>query len=344
MARAVAAIVAFSFVVIIVLPAVLVRGCRPVEEPGVALGPSIRVYMTREGKIVEMPLEEYLRGVVAAEMPASFPIEALKAQAVAARTFAAKRMKLFGGPGCDAHPGADICTDPSHCQAWISLQDLRQRWGYVESLIWWRKISHAVSSTAGLVATYRGALIDAAFHSACGGNTENSEDVWSAFVPYLRAKECEFCRKARPFRENKELSVSEVERRLGVSLRTTRTVTRDVGGRAVRVVTSQVVQRPIEVLANSPSGRIKTVRIGGKVLTALQLRNALGLRSSKITWQLSGETLRINSIGYGHGVGMCQYGASGMASQGRNFVDILKYYYSGVDISAIYAPSGSKAP
>ncbi|HHY46903.1 MAG TPA: SpoIID/LytB domain-containing protein, partial [Firmicutes bacterium] len=178
----------------------------------------------------------------------------------------------------------------------------------------------------------------------CGGNTENSEDVWSAFVPYLRARECEFCRKTHPFRENKDLSVSEIERRLGVTLRTTRTVTRDVGGRAVRVITSQVSPRPIEVLASSPSGRIKSVRIGGKVLTALQMREALGLRSSKITWRLSGETLHISSVGYGHGVGLCQYGASGMASQGKDFVDILKYYYSGIDISALYAPSNSMAP
>ena len=336
MGRVIASTIAFCLIVIIIIPAILVRGCRPVELPQSALGPPVRVFISDDNRMVEMPLELYLVGVVAAEMPASFPLEALKAQAVAARTFAVKRMKIYGGTGCQEHPGADVCTDYRHCQAWLSEAGMGRKWGYLEGLIWSRKIAHAVMSTAGLIVTYNGIPIDAAFHSSCGGYTENSEDVWSTPVPYLRSKRCEFCSTRSPFNEVKQFSISDIEKRLGVDLRVSSTKTHNIAGRAIRVTTSEMMQRPITVLASSPTGRVKTISIGGKILSAMEMRQALGLRSSKISWQISGQNIRISSTGYGHGVGLCQYGASGMAAQGKSFEEILRYYYTGVDIKSIY--------
>ncbi|HHV63258.1 MAG TPA: stage II sporulation protein D [Firmicutes bacterium] len=335
MRRIVFFVVAFCFVVVIVLPSLIaLRGCSLTVPPAppLASSPEISVYVEAQKKIVKMPLEQYLLGVVAAEMPASFALEALKAQAVAARTFALKRMRAFGGQGCPEHPGADVCTDHRHCQAWKSADDMRRMWGYFEFIPYYYKVSQAVKATEGYVITYQGKLIDAAYHSNCGGATDDAADVWSAPVPYLRGKPCNFHMGSQVFREQKAFSLEELERRLGVSFAVRKVMTQRVNGRTVDVISRVPMAGLVDVIAQSPQGRVKTIRIGDKIFNGADLRDKLGLRSTRLSWRISGNEVLIQTTGYGHGVGMCQYGADGMARQGKSFEDILKYYYTGVEV------------
>ncbi|MDI7247448.1 MAG: stage II sporulation protein D [Bacillota bacterium] len=335
MDRAVIFSIAFCILVVLVVPSVLVRGCdfgvEPREE---AAGPTLKVFVVATGKLVEMPLEEYVRGVVAAEMPASFGTEALKAQAVAARTFAVKRMKQFGGAGCAAHPGADVCTDHVHCQAWISDGELRKRLSYLEYYTYARKIAGAVEATAGKIVTYQGKPIEAYYHAASGGSTDNSEDVWSTAIPYLRAVATEFEAREPRFEQRLELTVDELEKKLGVKLRQKKVTTYKVAGKDVQVVAEERMDRPIEVLSASRAGRVKDIRVGDRVFSGYSLREILGLRSTKLTYQVVGDKVYFTTTGYGHGVGMSQYGAQAMAQAGKSYVDILKHYYRGTEVIA----------
>ncbi|MEW6227243.1 MAG: stage II sporulation protein D [Bacillota bacterium] len=333
MDRAVVFSVAFCILAVLVVPSVLVRGCdfgaRPGQEVG---GLNVRVFITATGKIVEMPLEDYVKGVVAAEMPASFGVEALKAQAIAARTFVLKKTRSYGGTGCSAHPGADICTDHEHCQAWIPHEELRKKLSYLEYYAYARRIASAVESTAGTVVTYQGKLIDAYYHAASGGSTDNSEEVWSAAVPYLRAVSTEFEAREPSFQERVGFTVDELEKKFGVQLRQRKVTSYKVAGKDVQVVTEEKMSRPIEILSASRAGRVKEVKIGDKVVSGYSLRSILGLRSTKFTYQVAGDKVYFTTTGFGHGVGMSQYGAQAMAQAGKTCTEILKHYYTGTEV------------
>ncbi|MCR4401189.1 MAG: stage II sporulation protein D [Firmicutes bacterium] len=345
MDRAVIFSVGFCILVVLVVPSVLVRGCDYGVEPRQqAAGPTVRVFVTATGQTVEMPLDEYVRGVVAAEMPASFGTEALKAQAVAARTFAVKRMRQFGGPGCSAHPGADVCTDHLHCQAWISDDELRKKLGYLEYHAYARKIASAVESTSGKIVTYRGEPIEAYYHAASGGSTEDSEDVWQAAVPYLRAVSTEFEAREPSFQQLVEFTVTELEKRLGVKLTERKVRTYKVAGKDVQVVAEERMDRPIEVLSVTPAGRVREIRVGDKVFSGHSLRELLGLRSTKLTCRIVGDKVCFVTTGYGHGVGMSQYGAQVMAQAGKTYADILRHYYPGTEVTVFAALAPEQLP
>jgi stage II sporulation protein D len=328
--------VGFCVLVVVVLPSVIVRGCSfgiyPPTERSSLLDRTVKVFVVSRDQILDMPMEEYIKGVVAAEMPASFGIEALKAQAIAARTFTLKRMTANGGPGCTAHPGADICTDHRHCQAWISQDELKKRIGYINYPIYARKIQDATDSTKGLVATYQGYLIEAYYHAASGGATDNSEEVWSNPVPYLRGVATEFESKEPDFREEVSFTMDDLEKKLGISLKERKSTTYKVAGKDVQVISEERMDKPIEILEVSRAGRIKQIRIGDRVFSGYTLRTLLGLPSTKMTYRIAGSKVYITTTGYGHGVGMSQYGANAMADAGKDFVEILKHYYQGIEV------------
>ncbi|MDD4170394.1 MAG: stage II sporulation protein D, partial [Desulfotomaculaceae bacterium] len=258
-------------------------------------------------------------GVVAAEMPAEFRLEALKAQAVAARTYAVKRL----GPGDVAnplHPGADICDDHGHGQAWLSRQDLKKRWGAIRYYNYYYKVKKAVDDTAGLVLTYQGELIDPAYHASCSGMTENSEDVWRDQVPYLRSVSCPYDADPKPL-QSASFSLEQIDRAMGTSLH------------VVAVSAGKNSFPVLEVDEKTSTGRPKSIVIGGSRFSAVAVRDLLGLRSTNFTWQVAENEITFVTSGYGHGVGMCQYGAKGMAEHGYKYQVILGHYYSGVDIT-----------
>lgn len=284
---------------------------------------AIDVFVESKGGVQAMPLEEYLKGVVAAEMPASFHEEALKAQAVVARTYAVRRMRIFGGPGSKEHPGADISTDPVLGQAWISKKECRQKWGLFGYLRYWPKIEAAVRETEGLVIVHRNRLIDPVYHSTCGGHTENSEDVWSGQEPYLRGKPCPYDIDSPHYGTVRDISYEEMAARLGLDALALKTVR---GNRDAF----------IQILKTGRGGHASVVRVGDKEMSANEFRLALGLRSSKFTWRLLPDGVRFVTDGYGHGVGLCQYGADGMARRGYKFEEIIKYYYTGVQVVPMF--------
>jgi len=312
--------------ILIILPALIVGSYRAVVPKGRGdiaawpAEPTVRLYLTREGRVVELGLEEYVAGVVAAEMPASFHLEALKAQAVAARTYAIKRLRSLGGAGCDRAADADLCDDPTHHQAWLPRAELVRRWGFFGYYRNWIRVVKAVEETRGLILTYAGRPIDPVYHSTSGGLTEDARYVWGNEVPYLRSVPSPYEENSPYWKRRHVFSLSTLFRLLGI----------EAGDQQGPALT---------VLARSPSGRALEVRVAGRSFTGVELRRALGLPSTSIrVVEATGDRVVLETSGYGHGVGMSQYGADGLARMGWAFEDILLHYYRGVRIERLGGP------
>lgn len=281
-------------------------------------GTNVKMYNHLTQQIEEIPLEEYLVGVVAAEMPASFPMEALKAQAVAARTYIMQRMGP-GGVTNSKHPKADVSSDPKEGQAWISREEMQNRWGKVKTLEYYYKIKWAVDDTRGQVITYKSQLIFPAFHSSCGGSTENAEEVWVAATPYLKGVPCPYCADPQPERQV-TFTLAEIDKKLKTSL-------------SAMPVSTAGNSTAIKIMSETSTGRPKEIKLGNKTYSATVLREMLGLRSTRIAWAIQGDKIILTTRGYGHGVGLCQYGSKGMAEQGKTHEEIIKHYYTGVELT-----------
>ena len=307
MRQAIGALFLFCFALLCLFPLFLVK-CLP--KPA---GLTVRLYLKEEQKTITLALEEYVKGVVAGEMPANFHPEALKAQAVAARTVAVRRLKRFGGPG---YPGteADLSNDVQDAQAWLSKKQLIAKWGLWGYYQNWGKIAAAVEATAGLVLTYDGKLIDALYHSTSGPRTANAEEVWGTSVPYLKSVPCPYDQHSPRYRQEQVFTVEALLSALASGEKP------PASGLTLRI------------LERTASGRVKTVRIGEKDYRGVDLRSRLGLASTNFTLRQQGEKVIFTTPGYGHGVGLCQYGADGLAKEGKTFREILHYYYQGVEI------------
>ena len=298
---------------LIVMPALIARGCNCGKTPpGVKVEPyMIAVWNHRTQELMRMPIGEYLAGVVAAEMPAQFHAEALKAQAIVARTYTVAKIRANGGMGCGKHPEADVCTDSTHCQAWTDYEGATAKWPFFRQRAYWRKICRAVFETESQVITNQGKFIDAVYHSTCGGSTENSEAVWTNEIPYLRAVSCGYCNASPRFTETVAISAKEVAKKLGVPLEALN----------------------LKVIEQTASGRIIKINTGKEIIRGLEFRNRLGLRSSRVSWLKEENAYSFTTSGYGHAVGLCQYGADGMARQGYNALEIINHYYTGIKVS-----------
>ena len=284
--------------------------------------PRIRVFLAEENKIVTMPLEDYLVGVVAAEMPAGFHSEALKAQAIAARTYALKRINHFGKGVNDSHTKAHICTSPKHCQGWLDDGEMKKKWGRWGYWKYQGKILSAVQDTSGQVITYQRELIDPVYHSTCGGKTENAEDIWTYPLPYLKSVSCKWDRESTKYQAKTLISFQELRDKLGADLEV--------------YPVSGLSGQQLQVSEKTAGGRIKSLKVGGTVLSGTEFRRRLSLNSTNFTWAFRDEGVEFSTTGYGHGVGLCQYGANGMAKEGKPAQEIIKYYYQGVRIEKIY--------
>lgn len=311
------------FLILIILP-ILLHFILPKNENTDIENESIKVnlYLHREKQVVEMGLEDYVVGVVAAEMPASFSIEALKAQAVAARTYVAKKMMDKDNKVKQFASNADISSDHNIHQAWISDEEMKKRWGswnYQENK---EKIVQAVKATRGVVILYNNELIEPLYHASCGGcGTENSEEVWQNKIPYLRRVECSHMEGRKE--DSLVYSISDLDRYLGTSLK------------AVPVANLLNSKKGIVVLDKTSTGRVKSLNIGGKIFSGWDLRSKLSLPSNRFSVSLQENKVVFKTIGYGHGVGMCQYGAQSLANKGKTYEEILTHYYSGVKLGKI---------
>ena len=286
------------------------------EKQQAVTSPDIAVFS--EGEVLTMPLNEYLIGVVGGEMPASFPIEALKAQAVAARTYTVRRMACYGGEGC-GRGGADICTDSSCCQAYTSPAELRENFGE-NARRYMDKLTEAVYSTADEVILYNGSPIEALYHSSAGGRTEDSQNVFSSALPYLVGVESPG-EEGSKYRGEKEYSPKEFANTINKKWPKAKLDRKKL--------TSQV-----EILSRYDSGQVKNLKLNKITVSGKDMRKLLDLNSANFTIDIS-DTVLIRTTGYGHGVGMSQYGARAMALDGANYKEILTHYYTGVEIDVL---------
>ncbi|MFZ5647007.1 MAG: stage II sporulation protein D [Bacillota bacterium] len=283
-------------------------------------GTLVHMYSHASGKIINLPVEDYVIGVLAAEMPAEFPEEALKAQAVAARTYIIKRL-TGGGVANPVHPGADVCDDHKHYQAWISREEMKKRWGALKYYQYYLKIAMAVYTTENEVLTYGGQLVDPVYHSSCGGSgTVSAGEVWKFDVPYLKGVNCPYCADPEPIRVT-TFSPADFKKATGEDIN------------AIPVTAGRKVF--FEVIEKTSEGQPKTVRIGSRVFPSTVVREMLGLRSARFDMAVESGRVKVTTVGYGHGVGMCQYGAKGLALKGKGYRDILKHYYTGVEINKL---------
>jgi len=281
--------------------------------------PTVEFEITSEDKIsvfdgeqiIDMPLEEYIACVVAAEMPASYEFEALKAQAVAARTFA--QYKRQHG-GCDKHSGADVCTDSNHCQAYLSPEAQQAQWDD-NAAVFMDKIRMAVAETAGEVLLYDGEAIQVLYHACSGGMTENSENVYPQALPYLVGVVSEGEQQHSRYYGEVTVSAEDFEAAMKNF------------SPSIRLSGVQIGQ-----IKRFESGRVESIEIGNETFTGREVRSVFSLNSANFTVS-TGDSVTFSTIGFGHGVGMSQAGAGAMAQRGATYEEILKHYYTGVTIA-----------
>ncbi len=277
----------------------------------------IKVYNNKTNEVMVIDFEEYLKGVVASEMPAEFNMEALKAQGITARTYLLYRLKKYPA-GQPEHMDASICTS-IHCQAWTSKDELIKSHaeGWYDN--YWGKIEEAVNSTKGQILVYDNKIIEPLYHSTSGGRTENSEDVFSAAVPYLRSVESPYEGESPRLSNSIKISTNDFINKI-----------ESVYGNLD--ITESNLDKKITLGEVSEGGKIKTIIIDNTEISGREIRSLFNLNSTNFSFIQSGNEIEILTTGYGHGVGMSQWGADGMAEQGYNYKEILKHYYTGVEI------------
>lgn len=271
----------------------------------------IEVYNPETETNEQTPFEEYIKGVVAAEMPALFNIEALKAQAVCARTYALRAIEAMGQT-------TDVLPNPSDIgQAYKTKEELKEQWGenFDE---YYNNIETAVNETYGEIMVYNDEPILAVFHSTSAGYTENSENIWESALPYLKSVESSGDIYAPQYETSTELSYDKIKE-LFISKYPSISFSSD----------SLISQIKINSVSNA--GYITSVTVGGVTMSGLDIRGVLGLRSASFTMTDTGSSIIFTTKGYGHGAGMSQYGAEAMAEEGYTYKEILNHYYTDID-------------
>lgn len=261
-----------------------------------------------DGTTEEMDMDTYLVGVVLAEMPASFESEALKAQSVVARTYTRKAYETGG-----KHGDGSVCANSACCQAYISPDSYLSKGGTQEGL---DKIRAAVAETSGFVLTYGDELIEATYFSCSGGSTEDAAAVWGTDFPYLQAVASPGEENAAHYTDTVTFTPQQFQTALGTALPGT-------------------PKSWFGTTTYTEGGGIATMMIGGEAYTGTQLRSLLNLRSTAFTVSATEDTITITTKGYGHRVGMSQYGADAMAVAGSTYAEILSYYYQGTTLTRL---------
>lgn len=278
----------------------------------------VSVSLLHDGQVLKLNMHTYLTGVLAAEMPASFNLEALKAQAVAARTYTVYKM-LSGSS--ENHPEAQICSDSSCCQAFCDDADMKEKWG--ENYETNRdKIISAVLGTDGECVVYGDEPILAAFHSSSSGATQASGNVWGSALPYLISVES----------PESEEDVPNYEYTVTVSFSD---FTETIASKYPDASFGEDKGTWIGETIRDNSGRVQSVVIGGVSISGTALRTLFSLRSTAIDFEMIDTGISITTTGYGHGVGLSQYGANVLAEKGFSCEDIIAWYYTGTELRNI---------
>lgn len=274
----------------------------------------IKLLLSETGKVEELDLDVYLIGVVASEMPASFEKEALKAQAIVARTYTIYQMK-----NSKKHENADICDSPFCCQAWISKENRFARWEDEKEIEYWNKITEAVRETNGKIIKYNNEPINAFFHSNSGGKTELAINVWGGNLPYLQSVETNGEDAYTSYNSILEISKDDLIKKMLEKDSEFQINFKDVDC--------------IKILEYTEGGRVQKIKIGNKTLSGTDCRKIFELKSAKFMVEILEDRIKFLVTGYGHGVGLSQCGSDLLAKQGMTCEEIIKYYYKDVVIS-----------
>lgn len=303
--------IALITITILLIPFIIVSFCIKEEKPIIKPKEKEITYNIRvkkeDNSIIKVPFEEYIVGVLAGEMPAKFELEALKAQAVAARSYVLRQMDQNKNNDYDV-------TDTVMNQVYLDENQMKEKWKNDYDK-YFDKLTKAVKETKYEYLTYEGEVIDALFFSTSSGKTENSEDVFREALPYLRSVDSAWDSEVAPaFQETNTFTLSDFYKNLGLKYQK---------------------NLNIKTISKTDSGRNKIVEINGVEMTTTDIRKKLNLKSADFTITKTGDYVNIVTKGYGHGVGMSQYGAQAMALKGYTYDKILKHYYQGVEISKI---------
>ena len=267
----------------------------------------VSVFMTSEGRAEQLPLRDYIVGVVAAEMPASYEEEALKAQALVAVTFTRYRQASGGDKELE---NAVISDDSSKHQGYISKEEMQAKWGDAFD-VYYERICGAVDCVLHKVITSNGKPIMAAYHAMSSGRTEAAENIWGADVPYLRSVDSHWDKDSTRFFSEVVLSREKI----------------------AEIMSVDADEVYIKTKSTTPCGTVLSIDIGGNIITGIEARELFGLRSPVFTVEKDGDNYIFSVSGYGHGVGMSQNGADSMAREGYTYSEIIKHYYQGVEIA-----------
>ncbi len=282
----------------------LIFKIEPAKDPSTPV--KVRFQDARTGEISEMNLEEYLVGVLAAEIPALYPKEALKAQAVAARSYILSRTAKPN----PHHPDALVCTDSNHCKGYLAKDEALKKWPKAEGEKYWGILRNAVQKTRGQHLEYEGEVAQTFFFARSGGRTENSGDVWQNDLPYLKSVESGWDTADDGHLSYAEFSHSKVCELLQIPS---------------KVFTAKIVSR-------TQGGSCDTVSICGMDFSGQEIRRVFGLKSANFDIDVTENAVLFTVRGYGHGVGMSQFGAKAMAEMGKTYVEILAHYYPGTNL------------
>ncbi|QIB27760.1 N-acetylmuramoyl-L-alanine amidase [Caloranaerobacter azorensis] len=285
----------------------------------------LKIYSRDKKRIIIKRLEEIVKYITATQIPDSIENvhpEFIKVQVILARTNLIRKMRMFGGEGCLKYSECDIC-DEGHCITILYEDELKEKWGSRYNSIM-RAIEDSIKATEGLIITMNNKPIMAKFHNTCGGATENSENVIGNRVMYLRKVLCDYCLNSPNWEGYKEISIEEIEEKLKVKFpNLTPTLRIDMKGF-------------IEEIDRDEEGRIKSIKIGGKMFKGTEIKEILKLDSTRFS--IVPKILGVKTCGQGDGLGLCQHGANQMALIGFKFNDIINYYFTGVEIKEIEKP------
>lgn len=278
---------------------------------------TIQLLHAKTGEVEQVNLEEYLCHVVSAEMPADYELEALKAQAIVARTYTMyKRMNK-------KHANADICDDATCCQAWVSKEDRLARWEESKRESNWQKIEQCINETRGKIVTYQNEPINAFFHANSGGKTEIPVNVWGggSNLPYLQVVETAGEEGYTQYASEVELTQEEILNKLKEKY--------------ADIQIDFTKEEEVQIIDYTDSQRVKTVRFGNHELSGVETRTIFGLKSTNFEITKQEGKIKFSVKGYGHGVGMSQTGADALAKQGKTAEDIIHHFYQDVEIKQI---------
>lgn len=277
---------------------------------------TIKLLHKKTGEVEQVNIDDYLCNVVSAEMPADYEIEAIKAQAVVARTYTIYKINN------KKHENADICDDSTCCQAWVDKETRFSRWEESKRESNWEKIQKCVQETQGQIITYQNQPINAFFHANSGGKTELPVNVWGGTgLPYLQVVETAGEEGYKQYESEVELTQDELIEKL-------KTKYSDIS-----IDFSN--QENLKILEYTDSGRVKTVKFGNHEISGVETRTLLGLKSTNFEISKENDKIKFTVKGYGHGVGMSQTGADAMAKQGKNYKEIINHFYSGIEIKEV---------